>query len=143
MIWWSTIIINTQKKTKEKHVQFWMQLSINWQNYKSLFCLKTYELNIYKHCTWRSATAMKTLVQEMVLKNLLCSFFLLISFICTSIRISSDFLIYIYFIFQRMTLKNIMEFITYIHSHVIQSISMITTIPSSCFIRIPVISLNN
>jgi endoglucanase Acf2 len=43
------------------------------------------------------------------------------------------------------TLKNIMEFITYlsIHSHVIQSISMITIIPSSCFVRIPVIILNN
>jgi endoglucanase Acf2 len=43
------------------------------------------------------------------------------------------------------TLKNMMEFITYLsmHSHVIQSISMITTIPSSCFVRIPVIILNN
>ena len=49
----------------------------------------------YKHCTWRSATAVKTLVQECCEKSVLF-FFLLISFICTSIRISFDFLIYIY-----------------------------------------------
>ena len=48
----------------------------------------------YKHCTWRSATAVKTLVQECCEKSVLF-FFLLISFICTSIRISFDFLIYI------------------------------------------------
>jgi hypothetical protein len=123
-------------------MQFWMQLCIIWQNYKSLFCLKTYELNIYKHCTWRSATAMQTLVQEMVLKNLPCSFFTNFFYMYQHTNFIWLFNIY-NFIFQRMTLKNIMEFITYIHSHVIQSISMITTIPSSCFIRIPVISLNN
>ena len=49
--------------------------------------------SIYKHCTWRSATAVKTLVQECCEKSVLF-FFLLISFICTSIRISFDFLIY-------------------------------------------------
>ena len=39
--------------------------------------------------------AVKTLVQECCEKSVLF-FFLLISFICTSIRISFDFLIYIY-----------------------------------------------
>ena len=44
----------------------------------------------YKHCTWRSATAVKTLVQECCEKSFLF-FFLLISFICTSIRFHLTF----------------------------------------------------
>jgi hypothetical protein len=60
----------------------------------------------YKHCTWRSATAVKTLVQECCEKSVLF-FFLLISFICTSIRISFDFLIYIYiYVLTQVTFRS-------------------------------------